>query len=150
MANPKIQEGIDSLHSRLRALRVLPLTLLLTLLASCSRTTTTGSIVDLTLTDRVDASGRPVRVLHSFAASADTIYAVAVVSGAAPGERVQARWYLGGELVQESPAIALPDSGARYVDFTLFRRGDAFPVGNFRVEVLLAGKSVRSADFTVG
>ena len=138
------------MHIRLRHLVLLLLLPTLMLFAGCKRSATSGQVVDLSLTDRIDASGRPVRVLRSFSVSTDKIYAVAVVSGAGAGERVQARWYLGADLVQESPAVPLPDGAARYVNFTLFRRGPNFPAGSFRVEVLLNDRSLRSADFIVG
>lgn len=136
------------MSTRFRTLLLLPL--LLAVLAGCNRSTVSGRVDELTLTDRIDASGRPVRALRSFSAGTETIYAVAVVSGAVAGERVQARWYLGSALVQESPSLALPDGGARYVNFTLYRRGNSFPAGNFRVEVLVGGHSQRSAEFVVG
>jgi hypothetical protein len=77
---------------------------------------------------------------------ADTIYAAVATSGNAPRATLTARFtYEDGQVVDESSQDL---AGAGVTEFHI-SKPDGWPAGNYRVEVLLDGKSVATRAFEV-
>ena len=82
----------------------------------------------------------------SFAPS-DTIYVSVKTEGAAQGARLQTRWYFNDKVVEESSDMISP-SGPAVTEFHL-SKPDGWPVGSYRIEVLLNGAPGGSKSFEV-
>jgi hypothetical protein len=78
----------------------------------------------------------------------DTIYAAVSTSGTAASAALAAKWtYQDGQTVNESSQTIAP-TGASVTTFHI-AKPDGWPVGNYKVEVMLDGKSVSTKDFSV-
>jgi len=78
----------------------------------------------------------------------DTIYAAVSTSGTAPSAALAAKWtYQDGQTVNESSQTIAP-TGASVTTFHI-AKPDGWPVGTYKVEVMLDGKSVSTKDFSV-
>jgi uncharacterized protein YfaS (alpha-2-macroglobulin family) len=78
----------------------------------------------------------------------DTIYASVVTTGSAPSATLTARFtYQDGQLVNESSQTIAP-TGSDATEFHI-SKPDGWPAGQYRVEVLLDGRSVSTKDFQV-
>jgi hypothetical protein len=82
----------------------------------------------------------------SFAPS-DTIYVSVKTEGAAQGAKLQTRWYFNDKVVEESSEMISP-TGPAVTEFHL-SKPDGWPVGNYRIEVLLNGTQTGSKSFEV-
>lgn len=81
-------------------------------------------------------------------APSDTIYAAVSTSGSASSATLEAKWtYQDGQTVNDSSQTIAPNGPA--VTTFHISKPDGWPAGNYKVEVMLDGKSVSSKDFTV-
>ena len=80
-------------------------------------------------------------------APADTIYVSVKTDGAAQGAKLQTRWYFNDKVVEESSEMISP-TGPAVTEFHL-SKPDGWPVGNYRIEVLLNGAQASSKNFEV-
>jgi hypothetical protein len=78
----------------------------------------------------------------------DTIYVSVDTEGTASGATLTARWtFEDGQAVDETSQTMSP-TGPTVSEFHI-AKPDGFPVGKYRVEILLNGQSVESKDFEV-
>jgi len=78
----------------------------------------------------------------------ETIYASVRTTGTAPSATLVARWtYQDGQVVSEDTRNIAP-SGTAVTEFSV-SKPDGFPTGNYKVEILLDGRSVGTKDFEV-
>ena len=97
-----------------------------------------GLNADMTLKDNTDDFG--VR---------DTIYAAVKTEGASTGSRLAAKWtYQSGQTVDSSSQNISPTGGETRHEFHL-SKATAWPKGNYKVEILLAGVSAGTKDFSI-
>lgn len=106
------------------------------------------AVVGLTLGNGVGPDKKVTGETRTFAPG-DTIYASVDTQGAAPSAALAARWtYQDGQTVhEETQALAL--TGPATTEFHI-ARPNGWPKGTYKVEILLDGVPVQSADFTVG
>jgi hypothetical protein len=106
------------------------------------------AVVGLTLGNQVGPDKKVTGETKTFAPG-DTIYASVDTHGAAPAAALAARWtFQDGQTVHEETQ-ALTLSGPATTEFHI-AKPDGWPKGNYKVEILLDGVPVQSADFTVG
>lgn len=78
----------------------------------------------------------------------DTIYASVATDGTASGAALVARWsFEDGQVVEESTQ-SIASSGPSITEFHI-SKPDGWPVGKYKVEILLNGQVVESKDFEV-
>ncbi|MFI4970006.1 MAG: hypothetical protein ACHP7D_07350, partial [Lysobacterales bacterium] len=78
----------------------------------------------------------------------DTIYAAVSTTGTAPNAVLNAKWtYQDGQTVNESSQTIAPN-GPAVTSFHI-SKPDGWPVGSYKVEISLDGKSVSSTAFSV-
>jgi len=78
----------------------------------------------------------------------DTIYVAVSTTGAAPNAVLSAKFtYQDGQTVNESSQTIAPDGPA--VTAFHISKPDGWPAGDYKVEILLDGKSVRTEGFSV-
>ena len=76
----------------------------------------------------------------------DRIYA-AVLTDATGSSTIAARWTYNGQMVsEEERRVTYKGAGATAFEF---KSGSGFPVGAYKVEILVDGQSVESRDFRV-
>ncbi len=81
-------------------------------------------------------------------ARTDTIYASVVTEGSAPSKTIVARWtFEDGQVVKEETQVISP-SGMAATEFHI-AKPTAWPVGKYKVEILVDGASVGTKDFEV-
>jgi len=80
-------------------------------------------------------------------APADTIYVSVKTDGSAQGAKLQTRWYFNDKVVEESSEMISP-TGPAVTEFHL-SKPDGWPVGNYKIEVLLNGAAAGSKSFEV-
>jgi hypothetical protein len=131
---------------------------------ACSRTETTrtetatpgsspavGSASNARVTDvEVGRNINPDKTIKDKAdnfAPADTIYVSVKTDGAAQGAKLQTRWSFNDKVVEESSEMISP-TGPAVTEFHL-SKPDGWPVGNYRIEVLLNGVPAGSKSFEV-
>lgn len=106
--------------------------------------------VEVTSVDLGSAVGADQKVtapMTEFGAK-DTIYAAVSTAGTAPTAALAAKWtYQDGQTVNESSQTIAP-TGASVTTFHI-AKPDGWPVGNYKVEIMLDGKSVSTKDFSV-
>ena len=79
----------------------------------------------------------------------DTIYAAVATSGTAPSAMLKAKWsYQDGTVVNETTTELKDLAGAAVTDFHI-AKPDGWPVGKYKLELSLDGKSAGTNDFTV-
>lgn len=79
----------------------------------------------------------------------DTFYVSVKTDGSGPSATLTARWtYEDGQVVDESTQNIVPTGGATATEFHL-SKPDAWPAGEYNVEVLLNGTSAGTKDFKV-
>ena len=106
------------------------------------------AVVGLTLGKQVGPDKKVTGESTTFAPG-DTIYASVDTQGAATGTAIVARWtYQDGQTVHEETQ-ALTLTGPATTEFHI-AKPDGWPKGSYKVEILVDGVPVRSADFTVG
>lgn len=79
----------------------------------------------------------------------DTIYAAVSTDGASPGTTLKARWTYGdaGQLVKEEETSIEP-TGPATTEFHI-SKPSGWPVGKYKVEILVDGTSAGTKDFEV-
>jgi hypothetical protein len=102
------------------------------------------TITDVILTTGVDAQGQPIDDVTRFAPTVERIYCVVTVQAPKP-INMGARWYYKDILIFEQ-AQTVDQRGYWWIRPT----GEAFPEGQYRVEIYLAKESSRTVYFTVG
>jgi hypothetical protein len=76
----------------------------------------------------------------------DRIYA-AVLTDATGSSTITARWTYNGQMVsEEERTVAYKGAGATAFEF---KSASAFPVGDYKVEILVDGQSAATRDFRV-
>ena len=76
----------------------------------------------------------------------DRIFA-AVLTGATGSSTITARWIYGGMMVgEESRKVSYKGAGATAFEF---KSASAFPVGDYKVDILVDGQPVQSREFRV-
>jgi hypothetical protein len=107
----------------------------------------TVQVTDVQLGTAVGADRRVSAPTNAFRPT-DTIYASVVTTGSAPSATLTARFtYQDGQLVNESSQTIAP-TGSDATEFHI-SKPDGWPAGQYRVEVLLDGRSVSTKDFQV-
>ena len=78
----------------------------------------------------------------------DTIYASVATEGAAPSKTLTAKWtFQDGQTVKEQ-AESIAPTGPAATEFHISKKGP-WPVGKYKVEILVDGASAGSKDFEV-
>jgi hypothetical protein len=106
-------------------------------------------VTDVELGRSIDAQGRIADDADTddFGAR-DTIYVSVNTDGSASGSRLTARWtFQDGQVVDES-SQNLSVTGPSTTHFHI-SKPDGFPVGNYKVEIQLDGRTVETKDFEV-
>ncbi len=104
------------------------------------------TIANIELGNAVGPDNRVTMPSMSFT-PADTIYAVVSTNGAAPTTTITARWTKDGQVVNESSETIAP-TGPAITTFNI-AKPDGWPVGKYKVEVLIDGRSVGQREFDV-
>ena len=95
----------------------------------------------------IDADKRVANGTDNFAPT-DTIYASVVTEGSAPSKTIVARWtFQDGQVVKEETQTIAP-SGAAATEFHIMKPS-GWPVGKYKVEILVDGASVGTKEFEV-
>lgn len=106
------------------------------------------TVTSVELGNAVDETGKKITAPMTRFSTKDTIYATVSTSGSAPTTTLMAKWTFGTDTpVSESTETIAPD-GANVTTFHI-AKPDGWPVGGYKVEILLDGKSVANKDFTV-
>ena len=127
---------------------------------ACSRTETTRTettpptanpagnarVTDVQIGRSINTDKTVMDKADSFA-PADTIYVSVKTDGAAQGAKLQTRWYFNDKVVEESSEMISP-TGPAVTEFHL-SKPDGWPVGNYRIEVLLNGAPSGTKNFEV-
>jgi hypothetical protein len=111
---------------------------------------TTFQVAEITLGDAVTPDHKVRKEVTTFAPNQKTIYVSVDTSGSTTGATLNAKWsYLegNGELVNSVSQSIVADGPAT----TTFRvqNPDLWPVGKYKVDILLDGKQVASKTFEV-
>lgn len=117
--------------------------------ASEATTEQAARVTDVELGRSIDAQGRIADDADTddFGAR-DTIYVSVNTDGAAAGSRLTARWtFQDGQVVDET-SQSLSATGPATTHFHI-SKPDGFPVGNYKVEIQLDGRTVETKDFEV-
>lgn len=78
----------------------------------------------------------------------DTIYASVVTEGSAPSKTITARWtYQTGQVVKEMTETIAP-TGPAVTEFHI-AKNTAWPIGKYKVEILVDGSSAGITEFEV-
>ena len=81
-------------------------------------------------------------------ARTDTIYASVVTEGSAPSKTIVARWtFQDGQVVKEE-TLTISPIGTAATEFHIMKP-TGWPVGKYKVEILVDGASVGTKDFEV-
>jgi hypothetical protein len=81
-------------------------------------------------------------------APSDTIYASVATDGAAPSKVITAKWtFQSGQTVKETSDTIAP-TGPAATEFHIAKKS-GWPVGKYKVEILVDGSSAGSKDFEV-
>jgi hypothetical protein len=104
------------------------------------------AVVSVDLGKDVDASQKISQPTTTFSTQ-DTIYASVSTKGSAPDAVLTAKWTKDGQLVNETSQAIAPDGDA--VTAFHISKPDAWPVGSYKVEILLTGQSAATKEFTV-
>lgn len=103
-------------------------------------------VTSITFTNALGADGKVAKPSTTFTPK-DTIYGVVAATAAQANESMTARWiYQGGQLVSEQ--VQTLNTGPSVSEFHI-SKPDGFPAGNYGLEIVVDGKSVSSANFTV-
>ncbi len=79
----------------------------------------------------------------------DTIYAAVATTGSSAKSTISAKWtYQDGQVVHEE-SVSIAPNGANVTDFQI-SKSDGWPVGDYRVEVMLDAQPAGGASFRVG
>ncbi|GLQ48957.1 hypothetical protein ACFFJT_01950 [Dyella flava] len=110
----------------------------------------TFQVADITLGDAVTPDHKVRKEVDTFAPNQKTIYVSVDTSGSTTGATLNAKWsYLegNGELVNSVSQSIVADGPAT----TTFRvqNPDLWPVGKYKVDILLDGKQVASKTFEI-
>jgi hypothetical protein len=96
---------------------------------------------------RIGADKRVVESTTDFG-TRDTIYASVETTGVSSGATLTARWtFEGGQLV-DSMSTTIAPTGPAYTEFHITKKS-AWPVGNYRVAILLNGAPAKDKEFEV-
>jgi hypothetical protein len=105
------------------------------------------TIANIDLGNAIGADNRVTTPASTFK-PADTIYAAVATNGSAPSTTIVARWtYQDGQVVNESSQTIAP-TGPAVTTFNI-AKPDGWPVGKYKVEVLIDGTSVGQREFDV-
>ena len=105
------------------------------------------SVTTIELGNQIGADKRVRRPMTSFAPK-DTLYATVVTTGSAPSATLTAKWtYQNGQLVNEHTQTIAP-TGPAATEFHI-TKPDGWPVGIYKVEVFLNGRSTGTKEFEV-
>ena len=104
-------------------------------------------VTQLQLGRAIGADNRVTASVTEFTAM-DTIYASVVTEGTAPSATLTARWTFEDDQLVEESSQTLAPSGTAVTEFHIFK-SDGWPVGRYRVDILLNGASVQSMEFDV-
>jgi hypothetical protein len=79
----------------------------------------------------------------------DTIYAVVQTDGASSGQSLVARWtFQDGQLVEEQTQVVNSAGGNALTQFRL-NKPTGWPVGKYKVSIMMGGNEVQSEEFEV-
>ena len=110
-------------------------------------TATTLAVDEVRVGKAIGADKRVTDEAASFRPT-ETIFASVRTTGSAPSATLSARWtYQDGQTVSEDTRNIAP-SGTAFTEFSV-SKPDGFPAGNYKVEIMLDGKSVGTKDFEV-
>jgi len=105
-------------------------------------------VTDVDLGRAIDAEKKISDKTDSFK-PADTIYVSVTTDGTSPGATLAAHWtYKEGQLVKHDEAPIAP-TGKAVTEFHIVKPG-GFPVGDYKVDILLNGTFAGSKSFKVG
>lgn len=107
----------------------------------------TVQVTDVQLGTAVGSDRRVTAATETFRPT-DTIHVSVITAGSAPSAGLTARFtYQDGQLVNESSQTIAP-TGSDATEFHI-SKPDGWPAGNYRVEILLDGRSVSTKAFRV-
>ena len=112
------------------------------------------SLSEVSTASSVSPEGQPLSVSTIFLANTPAIYVTAKVNNAPENTTIGAKWFYvkddtGKELDQQLGEDSLSAKGTRYVSFTRQAPGGAWGSGQYSVSLLINGKEITNAQFTV-
>ena len=110
-------------------------------------TTNVVAVDEIRLGKAIGADKRVTDETNDFRRT-ETIYASVRTTGTAPSATLVARWtFQDGQVVSEDSRSITPN-GTAVTEFSV-SKPDGFPAGNYKVEIMLDGRSVGTKDFAV-
>jgi hypothetical protein len=112
------------------------------------------AIGTVTLTEKIDEHTKaPLGTTVRFPAGSKVIYLSAQVTHPRPGTKLEARWLYDREgsgqfHLIDGTELTFPAKGDRYAAFRLAAK-DAFPSGQYKVELYLEGQKVKELPFPI-
>jgi len=104
-------------------------------------------VTDVDLGKSIGADKRVNNGSDNFART-DTIYASVTTEGSAPSKTIVARWtFEDGQVVKEETQVISPN-GTATTEFHILKPA-GWPVGKYKVEILVDGVSTETKDFEV-
>ncbi len=109
----------------------------------------TAKITDLnTSTGINEQTSEPVDISSTFAPDSPVIYVTGIIRNAPQGTEIQAIWvHVDSNSSLDGPVLQI--EGSRWFSFALTKDVQDFPIGDYKVKILLDGKQVNTADFQV-
>jgi hypothetical protein len=106
---------------------------------------------DVVMAEALDRNGCPSTTAATFDVNTDRIYVVAEDSHVVAGTEVFVRWYLDGEVYEDSPVIvADQDYENDCISFTLqLDHADQFRPGDYEAEFIINGNPAESVSFEI-
>jgi hypothetical protein len=106
---------------------------------------------DVVMAEALDRNGCPSTTAATFDVNTDRIYVVAEDSNVVAGTEVFVRWYLDGEVYEDSPVIvADQDYENVCISFTLqLDDADQFRPGDYEAQFIINGNPAESVSFEI-
>ncbi len=117
-------------------------------LASSSNSNKTPQINNLVFAGQVDKDSEPIAPATTFKAGITEIHAVFDYNNMTPGQPWERVWYLNDDQLLRSVESWEGDNTGRF-DYFLDAGGDPLPSGDWRLELLVQGKSLASGTFAI-
>src|SRR5262249_49673069 len=110
------------------------------------------TVTALSLGNAVGADQKVATEMDTFAKK-DTIYAAVGSTGASSGAKLTAKWSFvsksGAEKPVKEDSVTIQPTGDAWTDFHI-EKPDGWPAGDYKIELLVDGKSVATKAFRVG
>lgn len=106
-----------------------------------------GHVQEAVVCAAVDARHRPLNPTSTFPSATSAVYVTTRVRDVTRGKTVVTRWYLEDRKIKEI-SLAVPRDGSGWLSFKLSNT-KAWPLGQYKVDVLYDGTLARTVSFSV-